>query len=209
MNRHTNGWYVCGGSSFISIHAFSLLNQTHLTKTLKQSTTSLKIPLLRLQPCSLPLRHGKGNVALERDGMNSPLESLEFKVRDEDRACWKTPPRADSSQWSRHNSPSDTTPHANQPLKYMMTAQRTVTLSDRPDTKQLWGHTHNTQQKWKINREYNFQCLVWMNALTLIVFVGAKMFLFSHIHSQKAIHLHCWLLRKFHSQYFHPIVCLN
>jgi len=61
---------------------FFIAEITHLTKTLKQATTSLKIPLLRLQPCSLPLRHGKGNVAFERDGMNSPLESLEFKVTE-------------------------------------------------------------------------------------------------------------------------------
>jgi len=187
---------------------FFIAEITHLTKTLKQATTSLKIPLLRLQPCSLPLRHGKGNVAFERDGMNSPLESLEFKVTAEDRACWKTPPRADSSQWSHHNSPSDTTPHANQPLKYVMTAQRPVTLSDRPDTKQLWGHfflfqTNNTQQKWEKNRQNSFQCLVRMSVLTLIVFVGAKMVFCSLTHTNNTIHLHCWLLRKFHSQYFH------
>ncbi len=68
------------------------------------------------------------------------LESLEFKVRAEVRACWKTPPRADNSLRSHHKSLSDATPHANQPLKHMMTAQRPVTHSDRPDTKQLWGH---------------------------------------------------------------------
>lgn len=145
------------------------LNVTHskiinLTNTLKQSKTSLKISLLRLKPCSLTLRHGKGNVALERYAMNDLLESLEFKVRAENRACWKTPPRADSSLWSRHNTPSDTTLHANQPLKYMMTAQRPVTHSDRPDTKQLWGHyfLFQTLILTHPHRESHFPSTCWL-----------------------------------------------
>lgn len=136
-------------------------------------------------------------MALERDGTNGPLESLEFKVRAEDRACWKTPPQADSSQWSRHNSPSDTTPHANRPLKYMMTAQRPVTHSDRPDTKQLWGHylrTHRGSCR-KIEKTSSTGW-VWNSVLTPMLFVDAKMLSFSHVH--------VGFLR-----YFLPMVFLN